>query len=274
MEFGFGAGMNRRAILLALFAPALLAAQEAAPAAEAVRPFRVLTWNIHHGEGVDGKLDLARQAAFIKKVDPDAVFLQEVDVKTKRTGGVDQATELGRLTGLEVTFGKAMDFGGGEYGNAILTRAKPVASKVIPLTGGTEPRAALEVQVKDTHGLSADGTLTLVCAHLDHLVATSREAHAKQLAAAYGEKPGTVIFGGDLNCGPEEVPLKAFAAPWIVAKKQGAKTLTCPCPQPRSEIDFLLVKPSATALSLPRYEVLQEILASDHLPVVLEVRAK
>ncbi len=62
--------------------------------------------------------------------------------------------------------------------------------------------------------------------------------------------------------------------PWIVAPKQGAQTLTCPCPQPRNEIDFLLVKPSATALVLPRYEVLQEIVSSDHLTVVLEVRAK
>jgi len=259
-----------RAFLLSLFVPALLTAQGAA----AVRPFCVLTWNIHHGEGMDGKLDLARQAAFIKKVDPDAVFLQEVDVKTKRTGGVDQAAELGKLTGMEVTFGKAMDYGGGEYGNAILTRTKPMASKVIPLAGGGEPRAALEVQIKDAHGLSSDGTLTLVCTHLDVSVAAAREAHANQLAAAYGEKTGTVIFGGDLNSRPEEAPLKAFAAPWIVAKKQGAQVLTCPCPQPRVEIDFLLVKPSATALSLPRYEVLQEMVASDHLPVVLEVRAK
>lgn len=175
---------------------------------------------------------------------------------------------------MDVTFGKAMDYDGGEYGNAILTRAKPVAFKVIALAGGKEPRAALEVQIKDTHGLSADGTVTLVCTHWDHLVAASREAHAKQLAAAYGEKPGTVIFGGDLNCGPDEAPFTAFAAPWIVAKKQGAQTLTCPCPQPRSEIDFLLVKPAIPALTLPRYQVLKEILASDHLPVVLEVRAK
>lgn len=257
-------------LLMLLFAPVMVVAQEAA----AVRPFRVLTWNIHHGEGVDGKLDLARQAAFIKNVDPDAVFLQEVDRKTKRTGGVDQAAEMGRLTGLEVTFGKAMDYDGGEYGNAILTRAKPVTSRVIPLAGGKEPRAALEVQIKDSQGFSADGMVTLVCTHWDHMVAASRDAHAKQLAAAYGEKPVTVIFGGDLNSGPGDAPLKAFAAPWIVAKKQGAQTLTCPCPQPRHEIDFLLVKPSVTELRLPRYEVLPETLASDHLPVVLEVRPK
>jgi endonuclease/exonuclease/phosphatase family metal-dependent hydrolase len=263
--------MTRRTFLPALLIPVSLHAQESPGAA---RPFRVLTWNIHHGEGVDGKLDLARQAAFIKKLDPDAVFLQEVDVKTQRTGGVDQAAELGRLTGMEVTFGKAMDYGGGEYGNAILTKVKPVTSKVIPLPGGTEPRAALAVEVKDAHGLSANGTLTLVSVHLDHQTAASREAHAKQLAAEFAKTPGAVIFGGDLNSGPNDSPLKAFAAPWVVPRKQGAQVLTCPCPVPRVEIDFVLLKPSATALDVPRYEVLQEKVMSDHLPVVLEVQAK
>lgn len=256
--------------LLFLLTSGILTAQEQSER----RPFRVLTWNIHHGEGVDGKLDLARQAAFIKKVDPDAVFLQEVDVKTKRTGGVDQAAELGRLTGMEATFGKAMDYGGGQYGNAILTKTKPAGSRVIPLPGGTEPRAALVVEVKDAHGLSADGKLTLVCVHLDHQAAVSREAHARQLAAEFAKTAGTVIFGGDLNSGPADAPLKAFAAPWEIPKKQGDHVLTCPCPEPRIEIDFLLLKPSPVKLEVPRYEVLQEKMMSDHLPVVLEVRAK
>ena len=76
-----------------------------------------------------------------------------------------------------------------------------------------------------------------------------------------------------MNSGPEDVPLKAFPAPWMSPKKQGDKVLTCPCPVPESEIDFLLVKPSAgKELTVPRYEVLQELTASDHLPVVMEVR--
>ena len=261
--------MTRRALALCL---ALSAAAPASGQEPPVPAFRVLTWNIHHGEGVDGKTDLARQAAFIKSVNPDAVFLQEVDVKTKRTGGVDQAAELGRLTGLEATFGKAMDYCGGQYGNAVLTREKPAAVRVVPLTGGSEPRAALEVRIRDPRGLSADGTLTLVCVHLDHQSAASRETHARMLTAAYTEQKGTVILGGDLNCGPLSAPLAAFAAPWIKPDKQGTLRLTCPCPVPTDEIDFLMVKPSAPALTIPRCEVLPETTASDHLPVVLEVR--
>ncbi|MEX2025646.1 MAG: endonuclease/exonuclease/phosphatase family protein, partial [Pirellulaceae bacterium] len=60
---------------------------------------RVLTYNIHHGEGIDGKLDLPRIARVIESVDPDLVALQEVDRRVERTGSVDQPAELARLTG-------------------------------------------------------------------------------------------------------------------------------------------------------------------------------
>src|SRR5690606_2840765 len=66
----------------------------------------VLTYNIHHGEGMDGKLDLERIANVIRSVNPDLVALQEVDRKTQRSAGVDQAEELARLTGMRHVFGR------------------------------------------------------------------------------------------------------------------------------------------------------------------------
>lgn len=38
---------------------------------------RVLIYNIHHGAGTDGRLDLERIAAVIRAQDPDVVLLQE-----------------------------------------------------------------------------------------------------------------------------------------------------------------------------------------------------
>lgn len=51
---------------------------------------RVLTYNIHHGEGTDGRFDLSRTAGLIATAEPDLVALQEVDQGTDRAGGVDQ----------------------------------------------------------------------------------------------------------------------------------------------------------------------------------------
>ena len=58
---------------------------------------RVLTYNIHHGEGADGRVDLARLAGVVTSVHPDLVALQEVDEGTERASGVDELAELARL---------------------------------------------------------------------------------------------------------------------------------------------------------------------------------
>src|SRR5438270_1349612 len=69
----------------------------------------VMTYNIHHGAGMDGKVDLPRIAEVIKRSGADLVALQEVDRITLRTSRIDQCKELGRLTGMHAYFGKAMD---------------------------------------------------------------------------------------------------------------------------------------------------------------------
>src|SRR5712691_10039729 len=68
--------------------------------AAAPATIRVLTYNIHHGEGRDREFDVPRQSRVIASVQPDLVALQEVDVGTARASGVDQVRELARLTGM------------------------------------------------------------------------------------------------------------------------------------------------------------------------------
>ena len=57
---------------------------------DARRTLRVLTYNIHHGEGTDGVFDLERLAKVINDLAPDIVALQEVDKGTDRASGVMQ----------------------------------------------------------------------------------------------------------------------------------------------------------------------------------------
>src|SRR5678810_85346 len=84
--------------------------------------FRVMTYNIHHGEGLDGKVDLLRIAELIKREGADIVALQEVDKGTQRTARRDFPEELAALTGMTAVFSNNFAFEGGEYGNAVLTR--------------------------------------------------------------------------------------------------------------------------------------------------------
>ena len=56
---------------------------------------RLATYNIRHGAGADGRLDLARTAATIASLGADAVGLQEVDdAYGARSGFEDQASRL------------------------------------------------------------------------------------------------------------------------------------------------------------------------------------
>ena len=45
---------------------------------------KVVTFNIAHGKGMDGEVNLERQAKLINAYKPDIVFLQEIDMYTKR----------------------------------------------------------------------------------------------------------------------------------------------------------------------------------------------
>ncbi|MDB4778333.1 endonuclease/exonuclease/phosphatase family protein, partial [bacterium] len=83
---------------------------------------RVLTYNIHHGRAMDGQFDYERLAATIAKLKPDVVALQEVDNKTERASGVDQAKRLGELLEMNHVFGNALYFSGGQYGEGVLSR--------------------------------------------------------------------------------------------------------------------------------------------------------
>src|SRR6476646_3876876 len=88
----------------------------------ASKSLRIMTYNIHVGVGMDKKLDLQRIADVINHEHPDLVGLQEVDRGVKRTEGLDEIAELARMTRMEFAFAHNLDYQGGQYGVAILSR--------------------------------------------------------------------------------------------------------------------------------------------------------
>src|SRR5216684_2695936 len=88
----------------------------------AKRTLRIMTYNIHTGVGMDKRLDLQRIADVINHERPDLVGLQEVDRGVKRTEAKDEIAELARLTRMQFVFAHNLDYQGGQYGVAILSR--------------------------------------------------------------------------------------------------------------------------------------------------------
>lgn len=238
----------------------LLIGLSAAPAAAQLR---VLSYNIHHAEGGDGELDLERIAGVIRSADADVVVLQEVDVQTERAEGLDQAAELARLTRMEFVFGSNLDFEGGNYGNAVLSRL-PILDHTnhsLPNPDDTEPRGALEVAV-----LFEQDTVTVISTHLDHQSEQNRWASAERLNEIAADLAFPGVLAGDINDVPTSETLSMLAEQWTNATAD--RTLpTSPASEPVRQIDYVMYHP-AGQWSVIDTQVLEQPVASDHRPIL------
>ncbi len=231
---------------------------------------RLLTYNIHAGIGVDRKFDLERIAKVIRDVKPHVVALQEVDKETKRTKGVDLAKELGQLTQMKHVFGASIPFGGGEYGNALLTSLDIRSSRVIPIPEvvPVEKRSLLVTEL-----LFKGEPIKVVATHLCHRQEENRLKASELIVEQFGKEPSLTFVMGDLNAVPDSKPLLALKnAGWRKPSLKEMKTI--PVVNPKRQIDYVLYRPGqGQSVNVNEVRVLEEQVASDHraLLVVLEI---
>lgn len=239
---------------------------------------RVMTWNIHHGEGLDGTIDVDRIAKLILKENVDIVAVQEIDRGVERSERIDIITSLADLTDMTYAFGKTIDYQGGTYGNGFLTRF-PILEESNTLyreTRGREPRGLLmliveykgeEIVVANTHfDSSSDDTI--------------RAEHALELSGLLRrfESRPTILFG-DLNDLPQsktlEILKNGFSDAWeAVGLGNG---FTYPAHEPGKRIDYVLFrtnpKPDSVSAPLRLRPAVARVVrsaASDHLPVIVD----
>ncbi|MFY9253055.1 MAG: endonuclease/exonuclease/phosphatase family protein [Fuerstiella sp.] len=244
-----------------LLAAVSLLPVSASDSAEPIR-LRMLSYNIHHAEGVDRKLDVERIAGVILSVKPDIVALQEVDQKVKRTNSIDQPAELARLTEMNVVFGANIELQGGHYGNAVLSRFPITRHKnhLLPNIDDGEQRGVIEAEIALP---KSNRSLLLLATHLDYR-ADERErlASAKfinKLIADHPQHPA--LLAGDLNATPDSETLQLFHTKWTRVNEQPMATV--PVNQPTKQIDFILHRP-ANRWKVVEVKVLDEAVASDH----------
>ncbi len=226
---------------------------------------RILAYNTHHGAGLDGVVDLERIASLIRSVDPDVAALQEVDRRVERTDRVDQAGTYGSLTGMEAVFGEFMEYQGGRYGMALLSRHPIVSWENHRLPPGAEPRSTLAARIR-----MPDSGREVVVAGI-HFYRTEEErlAQARRTSEVLSPDTVPVFLVGDFNSLPGSPVMEFLAQEWTIPDKEGPSH-TFPANEPAREIDFILVKPEGEVRVL-EYRVLGESVASDHRPVLMVV---
>jgi len=242
--------------------------KQAAPAV-----IRVMTYNIHHGEGLDGKVDLQRIADLIKREQADIVALQEVDKGVERTARRDLPAELTARTGLACVFSNNYHFQGGEYGNAVLTRfpVKRWTNQHFRMLRPGEQRGILQV-VLDAHGRE----LVFMGTHIDHRPDDSERlmnvAEIRELIQQYRGRP--MILCGDFNDTPgsrtHQGIAEHFTDTWAAVGTGDGFTI--PAEKPRKRIDFIWISKGTSLVPVKAW--VPKSAASDHLPVVAELRCQ
>lgn len=255
-------------LLCAVTAPPRPGIVRAEPARGRVR-LNVMSYNIHIGIGMDKKLDLARIAEVIKQQHVDIVGLQEVDRGVERTGRVDEIKELAHLTGMDYAFAHNLDYQGGQYGVAVLSRFPifVIDHRRYANRRERERRGFIRVEIE-----VGGRRLNFVTTHLDYQFKDGRIFETEQLLKALEDVRGPLLIVGDFNEEPPggayDMMLKAgFADTWTQAAAAG---LTYPADKPTKCIDYVFYRDFSAdvhaAASVP------DTLASDHRPLVVSLK--
>jgi endonuclease/exonuclease/phosphatase family metal-dependent hydrolase len=232
---------------------------------------KFVTYNIHHcnppADSATGKIDVDAVAAVLQQINADVIALQEVDVNTRRGGGIDQAKILAEKLGMYVVFGKAIDYDGGDYGLAFLSKYPLVNAQVhrLPSNADTtaEPRILLtaEITVAGTRKLLIGNT------HLDVKSAGNRELQATKITGVATAQSLPFVLMGDWNDVPESRTVSILDQ--VFERTCVSCPVTCPEDGEKAAIDFIAFSRNAP-MKVLRHLVIPSSV-SDHYPVVTEL---
>ena len=255
---------------------------EAAQKQVTSKNLRVMTYNVHICKGMDGKISPERIARVIARYSPDIVALQEVDVRRKRTGKIDQAHQISRLLAMDCHFQPAMHLEDERYGDAIMSPhpLRLIRKDILPGPsersfhhGRAEPRGALWMEV-DFHGTP----IQIFNTHLG----LSKGERLRQVDALIGEGwmggadcPRPRILVGDFNAlpGSSEIRKLTEVLDDTQLKLPGHKPKgTFFSRLPKARIDYVFVERELEVnnIHVPRSELTR--LASDHLPLIVDIK--
>lgn len=239
--------------------------------AEGNRNLRVMTYNIHHAnppsKKESGEIDLDAIVNVIRNENPDLVALQEVEVNTGRSGGVNQAKEIADKLGMKAFFGRAIDYDGGYYGVAILSKYSINYPIVIPLPEDADSQAEDRVLTMASVTLPGGMVIRFGSTHLDVRSEGNRNQQVKMINEIASNENKPFIIAGDFNAEPESI---------AIAELDKVFTRTCtndceptiPVDKPDRTIDFIAFT-KGSPFKVVSQKVIQEKYASDHLPVVV-----
>jgi endonuclease/exonuclease/phosphatase family metal-dependent hydrolase len=228
---------------------------------------RIVTYNVHRCIGVDGRGSVERVAHVLRELRPDLVALQEV-LSSERVPSPGQLERLADAARLEPVAGATLVEADARYGNGLLLRAPPREIERHDLSvPGAEPRGALEI-VMDTDA----GPARVISTHLG-LRVRERRRQIADLEAILERRPEPVLaLLGDVNEWRRR-PFRDPLAPLSRRLRPVPVARTFPSRRPVVALDRIWVGPRTDLIASGAHRSPLARVASDHLPLLAEVRA-
>jgi endonuclease/exonuclease/phosphatase family metal-dependent hydrolase len=239
---------------------------------------RVLSYNIHRAIGLDRRFRPERIVEVLDHYDADIALLQEVDEGVPRSRELKLARELAEAAGYEnVAFGSNVTLRKGRYGNATLSRYPIVRERNIDLTIGKRKRRGAQHTTLRVATDRRELDIEIFNLHLG-LSARERQQQMGQLVRSpeLRRLPRKVpcLVGGDFNdwrslLGANLTASHGFHEATLL--KSGALR-TYPSFAPRGSLDRVFHRGALRLDKAFRCRLAVSRVASDHLPIILDLR--
>ena len=235
------------------------------------RPLTVMTYNIHHGAGIDGVLDLERIAVLIETYKADVIGLQEVDRHwAARSNWEDQPAWFAKRLKMHYAYAANLDLpplNPGEprrqYGAAILSKypIKDFTNALLPLYRAGEQRGLAVATI-----MLRGAELRFANTHLTDNNHAERLEQAQKVVQLLGTSKKPTLLVGDLNARPDTAEITTLTAiltdTWPEVGAGPGYTIEADNPTARIDYQLHSSQLRPTTADVPRTP------ASDHLPVV------
>lgn len=229
--------------------------------AQAQNTLKLMSYNIKNANGMDNVCNFQRIANVINNTSPVVVAIQEVDSMTNRSGQKYVLGEIAERTQMHGYFAPAIDYDGGKYGIGLLTKQVPLRLQSLPLPGREEARTLILAEFAD---------YIYCCTHMS-LTEEDRMKSLELVKAFTSSSTKPLFLAGDMNAEPESGFIKELQKDFQILSNP--KQHTFPAPDPKETIDYIAtLKQNAKGFAVISAKVINEPMASDHRPILVELR--
>lgn len=235
------------------------------------RTLRVATYNIHRCRGLDGRTNPTRVAEVIRDIDADVVALQEVIGASQTSPG--HAEELGALLGMGWVMAPARHLRGALFGNVVMSRLPIRQHSQYDLTWRTcEPRCCQRVDIE-----IGNDTLHLYNVHLGTALLERRHQAGRLSAILHDRRVGVPkVVLGDFN-----EWMRGMATEMLTERLKSIdlrahlrRRHTYPGVFPVLHLDHIYYEGNVEVVKLELPRTRRSLMASDHLPLIAELRVQ